>query len=88
MTDPSGANAGGAGSLHRIPPLRGADNYNVWRIQMEDVLTDLDLYGHADGSKLKPNSKVEVAITGRKDDEATTPYMRPGLKPTAKRYRT
>ncbi|QRW23633.1 Retrovirus-related Pol polyprotein from transposon TNT 1-94 [Rhizoctonia solani] len=69
MTDPSGANAGGAGSLHRIPPLRGANNYNVWRIQMEDVLTDLDLYGHADGSKLKPNSKVEVAITGRKDDE-------------------
>ncbi|QRW23117.1 Retrovirus-related Pol polyprotein from transposon TNT 1-94 [Rhizoctonia solani] len=69
MTDPSGANAGGAGSLHRIPPLQGADNYNVWRIQMEDVLTDLDLYGHADGSKLKPNSKVEVAITGRKDDE-------------------
>ncbi|QRW24725.1 Retrotransposon gag protein [Rhizoctonia solani] len=69
MTDPSGANAGGAGSLHWIPPLRGANNYNVWRIQMEDVLTDLDLYGHADGSKLKPNPKVEVAITGRKDNE-------------------
>ncbi|KAF8749309.1 gag-polypeptide of LTR copia-type [Rhizoctonia solani] len=69
MTDPSGANAGGAGSLHWIPPLQGANNYNVWHIQMEDVLTDLDLYGHADGSKLKPNSKVEVAITGRKDDE-------------------
>ncbi|KAF8690093.1 Encoded by, partial [Rhizoctonia solani] len=69
MTDPSGANAGGAGSLHRIPPLQGANNYNVWRIQMEDVLTNLDLYGHADGSKLKPNSKVEVAITGRKDNE-------------------
>lgn len=30
-------------SLHRIAPLRGSDNYNVWRIQMEDILTDLDL---------------------------------------------
>ncbi|QRW23066.1 Copia protein [Rhizoctonia solani] len=69
MTDPSGANAGSTGSLHWIPPLQGANNYNVWHIQMEDILTNLDLYGHADRSKLKPNPKVEVAITGHKDNE-------------------
>ncbi|QRW20565.1 Copia protein [Rhizoctonia solani] len=69
MTDPSGANAGSASSLHWIPPLQGANNYNVWRIQMEDILTNLNLYEHADGLKLKPNPKVAVAITGCKDNE-------------------
>ncbi|QRV97073.1 Retrovirus-related Pol polyprotein from transposon TNT 1-94 [Ceratobasidium sp. AG-Ba] len=32
--------------LHRIEALRGTDNYNVWRIQMEDILTDLELYDY------------------------------------------
>ena len=40
------SNQGFSSSLHCIPALRGTENYNVWRIQTEDILTDLDLYGH------------------------------------------
>ncbi|QRV98799.1 integrase core domain protein [Ceratobasidium sp. AG-Ba] len=46
-----------AGSLHRIAPLRGSDNYNMWRVQMEDILTDLDLYGYVDLSNPLPDDK-------------------------------
>ena len=69
MSTKTGINASGASSLHRIAPLRGTEYYNVWRIQMEDILTDLDLYGHADGSSTIPEPKVTVKVTGRKDDE-------------------
>lgn len=52
----------GAGSLHRIPPLHGTENYNVWRIQIEDILTDLDLYGYVTGAKKLPEETIEVSI--------------------------
>ncbi|QRW11079.1 integrase core domain protein [Ceratobasidium sp. AG-Ba] len=45
------------GSLHRIAPLRGSENYNMWRVQMEDILTDLDLYGYVDLSNPLPDDK-------------------------------
>ncbi|KAG8769309.1 hypothetical protein FRC12_005041 [Ceratobasidium sp. 428] len=56
-----------AASLHCIEPLRGTDNYNVWRIQMEDILTDLDLYGYVNRTKLLPARTVELTISNRKD---------------------
>jgi hypothetical protein len=43
--------------LHRIAPLRGSDNYNVWRIQMEDILTDLNLYGYPTKTESIPDAK-------------------------------
>lgn len=30
-------------STYRIDPLRGADNYAVWKVKMTDILTDLSL---------------------------------------------
>ncbi|QRW26084.1 integrase core domain protein [Rhizoctonia solani] len=57
----------GISGLHRIPSLRGTENYNVWRIQMEDILTDLDLFAHVNGTKQRPNKTINVKLTGRKD---------------------
>ncbi|QRV85620.1 integrase core domain protein [Ceratobasidium sp. AG-Ba] len=55
--------------LHRIAPLRGSDNYNVWRIQMEDILTDLDLYKYVDRSYTIPSQTIELRITGQNDSD-------------------
>ncbi|QRV95406.1 integrase core domain protein [Ceratobasidium sp. AG-Ba] len=59
--------SGTLSSLHRIEPLRGTDNYNVWRIQMEDILTDLDLYKYVDRSYTIPSQTIELVLTDRKD---------------------
>ncbi|QRW18725.1 integrase core domain protein [Rhizoctonia solani] len=59
----------GASGLHRIPSLRGTENYNTWRIQMEDILTDLDLYSYVDGTNERPEPKIKIRVTGRKDDD-------------------
>ncbi|QRV80986.1 integrase core domain protein [Ceratobasidium sp. AG-Ba] len=61
--------SGTLSSLHRIEPLRGTDNYNVWRIQMEDILTDLDLYKYVDRSYTIPPQTIELKITGGKDSD-------------------
>ncbi|QRW19882.1 integrase core domain protein [Rhizoctonia solani] len=59
----------GASGLHRIPSLRGTENYNTWRIQMEDILTDLDLYSYVDGKNERPEPKIKIRVTGCKDDD-------------------
>ncbi|KAJ1300455.1 hypothetical protein OPQ81_005270 [Rhizoctonia solani] len=56
----------GASSLHRIAPLRGTDNYNVWRVQMEDILTDLDLYAYVMREKPAPARTIEKEEEGPK----------------------
>jgi hypothetical protein len=63
----------GSTSLHRIAPLRGTENYNVWRIQMEDILTDLDLYQYVNRSKECPPDRLQVTVTPPKDDEGNQP---------------
>ena len=59
MSDPSKSSSG---SIHRIPTLKGTENFNTWRIQMEDILTDLDLYGHVDRSTKCPDP-IESTMT-------------------------
>ncbi|QRW23993.1 integrase core domain protein [Rhizoctonia solani] len=59
----------GASGLHQIPSLRGTENYNTWRIQMEDILTNLDLYSYVDGTNERPKPKIKIRVTGRKDDD-------------------
>ncbi|QRV85201.1 Retrovirus-related Pol polyprotein from transposon TNT 1-94 [Ceratobasidium sp. AG-Ba] len=58
----------GISGLHRIPPLKGVENYNVWRVQMEDILTDLDLYGYVNRTIPVPPETITVTETGQKDE--------------------
>ncbi|QRW23748.1 integrase core domain protein [Rhizoctonia solani] len=60
---------GAASGTHRIAPLRGTENYNMWRIQMEDILSDLDLYGYVNKTIIAPSKTVLKTERNRKDDE-------------------
>ncbi|QRW20572.1 Copia protein [Rhizoctonia solani] len=60
---------GAASGTHRIAPLRGTENYNMWRIQMEDILSDLDLYGYVNKTIIVPSKTVLKTERNRKDDK-------------------
>ena len=38
----------GSSNVYRIEPLKGADNYAVWKIKMMDILTDQGLWEYVD----------------------------------------
>ncbi|QRV78044.1 Retrovirus-related Pol polyprotein from transposon TNT 1-94 [Ceratobasidium sp. AG-Ba] len=44
-----------SGSI-RIPPLRGSENWRIWRVRMEDLLGELELIEYVDGTKAQPSS--------------------------------
>ncbi|QRW23987.1 Retrovirus-related Pol polyprotein from transposon TNT 1-94 [Rhizoctonia solani] len=76
-TNPSTSTNNGMSGLHRIPPLRGTDNYNMWRTQMEDILTDLDLYGYVNGTITMPSLTTTTTTpsasgSSGKDAQAST----------------
>ncbi|CAE6441685.1 unnamed protein product [Rhizoctonia solani] len=54
--------------LHRIPHLDGVENYNTWRVQMEDILTDLDLLKYVDRT-------YECPAEGKSEDAKTEHKM-------------
>ena len=39
---------------YRIPPLSDPENYLTWRIQITDILYELDLYNYVSSTKEKP----------------------------------
>ena len=41
----------------RIEPLTGVDDWTAWKVQMEDFLFGLDLWGYVDGTMKKPAPK-------------------------------
>ena len=41
-------------SVYRINPLKGLENYPVWKIQMMDILTDLGLWGYVSRDMSRP----------------------------------
>lgn len=51
MASQSGSDHSGS---YRIESLKSPDNYPVWRVQIEDILTDLDLFHYVDGSEPRP----------------------------------
>ncbi|KAJ8522799.1 hypothetical protein ONZ45_g628 [Pleurotus djamor] len=60
-------------SIYRIDPLKGAENYSVWKIKMTDILTDLDLIGYVDGSEKKPDNDapdLDKTAWSKKDKQA------------------
>jgi hypothetical protein len=44
------------GGAYRIEPLRGAENYVLWKIQMEDILVDMGLWEYVLGETEKPSA--------------------------------
>ena len=37
-------------STYRIEPLKGAENYLAWRIQMSDILYAYEVWDHVEGT--------------------------------------
>ncbi len=62
---------GGTGS-YRIDPLKGAENYPTWRVQMLDILTDMGLWEYASGETPLPADKALAADWAKKDRKALT----------------
>lgn len=61
----------GSGS-YRIDPLRGADNYITWRVQISDILTDMGLLEYVNGEKPKSADKAMQPDWIKKDRKALT----------------
>jgi hypothetical protein len=62
-------------SMYRISPLRGTDNYNIWRIQMEDILTNLGLYEYTTGTEAFPlygTTTQTITVPPAKSGNAST----------------
>ncbi|KAL4268976.1 hypothetical protein AB1N83_002396 [Pleurotus pulmonarius] len=58
-------------SIYRIEPLKGLENYAVWKIKMTDMLTDMGIYEHA--TKGMPETTVlasDVEAWKKKDRQA------------------
>ncbi|QRV82448.1 integrase core domain protein [Ceratobasidium sp. AG-Ba] len=61
-------------SVYRISPLHGTENFNTWRIQMQDILTDLDLMDYVTGVKKFPPYDIKTDIhTPPKDENGKQP---------------
>lgn len=59
-------------SSYRIEALKGPDNYPVWRVQMRDILTDLGLWGHTDGTNVRPADATQREAWDKNDRKALT----------------
>lgn len=55
---------------YKIEPLKGAENYNVWKVQMEDILTDLDLWKYVTGESTRP--RINAEEWAKRDRQALT----------------
>lgn len=60
--------------LHRIEALRGTDNFNVWKIQMEDILTDLKLYHHVTRTEIQGPTVTKVVTEATDKEGNKSPY--------------
>lgn len=45
--------------MYRIEPLKGPENFVTWKVKMTDILTALDLWEYASGTKAEPNDAPE-----------------------------
>ena len=53
-----------------IEPLRGAENFPVWKIKMSDILTDLNYDDHIEDKAAVPADTTEAAKWKRADKKA------------------
>jgi hypothetical protein len=57
---------------YRIDPLRGAENYTTWRVQISDILTDMGLWEYTTGTITKPTDPAKLEEWQKKDRKALT----------------
>lgn len=60
---------------YRIEPLKGAENYISWRIQIADVLNDLGLWEYVDETSTEP-ADATLALVWRKNDRKVLTVIR------------
>ena len=65
MSDSTGTNNT---NVYRIEPLKGAENYAVWKIKMMDILTDQGLWEFVEGTA--PAEEKEQVAWIKKDRTA------------------
>lgn len=56
-------------SSYRIEPLNG-DNYHTWRIQMMDILAELELWEYVNGATTMPVDAAQQPAWRKKDAKA------------------
>ncbi|QRV90226.1 gag-polypeptide of LTR copia-type [Ceratobasidium sp. AG-Ba] len=59
-------------SVYRIPSLQGTENFNTWRIQMQDILTDLELIDYVTGAKAFPSDTPPKTGSGKQTASTST----------------
>ncbi|QRV90412.1 integrase core domain protein [Ceratobasidium sp. AG-Ba] len=59
-------------SVYRIPSLQGTENFNTWRIQMQDILTDLELIDYVTGAKAYPSDTLPNTGSGKQTASMST----------------
>ncbi|QRV99178.1 Copia-like polyprotein/retrotransposon [Ceratobasidium sp. AG-Ba] len=64
-----------SGSI-RIPPLRGSENWRIWRVRMEDLLGELELMEYVDGMKAKPSTGASSLADWQKSDRKARGIIR------------
>lgn len=57
-------------SSYRIDPLRGEDNYNSWRVQITDLLNELEIWDHISGDEPRPTEAALLPEWKKKDAKA------------------
>ncbi|QRV88671.1 gag-polypeptide of LTR copia-type [Ceratobasidium sp. AG-Ba] len=74
----SNMNTSSSTSVYRITPLHGTENFNTWRIQMEDILINLGLFEYVNGASrfptydtIKVPDPTAVGSNGKPDPNTT-----------------
>lgn len=65
-----------SGGGYRIESLRGRENYALWKIQMEDILVDMDLWDYVHGDKTKPAADDALLPAWTKNDRKALTQIR------------
>ncbi|QRW03571.1 Retrovirus-related Pol polyprotein from transposon TNT 1-94 [Ceratobasidium sp. AG-Ba] len=52
-----------------IPPLRGSENWRIWRVRMEDILGELELMEYVEGTTTKPSPGAKDLADWLKSDQ-------------------
>ncbi|KAG8703200.1 hypothetical protein FRC09_004302, partial [Ceratobasidium sp. 395] len=70
----SDMNTSSGTSVYRITPLHGTENFNTWKVQIEDILTDLGLFEYVTGVNVfPPYEMVQTKVTPPKDKDGNQP---------------
>jgi len=63
-------------NVYKIDPLKGAENYAMWKIKMTDILTDQGLIDYADGTNWPPTETDPAYATWSLKDQKALSSIR------------